>query len=403
MVRFLRGFFVVLAVAALTLSAGLVFAQAAPLPVPISIQPVAATPTGLQTMATFDARGIGGAANAGYYTRPVLVSNNTLGGLARGLMRRAVPVAAMIAAVEAMGWAIDELTGQVMDGPVVPQTAPPGTSYVVTRNKYFPDFGTAGAWTIAYFNQAFPSRAPWTYQGLTQCGTPSSSGSYTCKLKIQDGVGGSPGYETAVYYPNNNPGSTINFEPFNWPQPVTDPQLGQVVRDNPNLWNDALRNPDGSVNRNPDVMNEAERLRDALTNPDPATNPQPNPDAEWDTGYQGGQPQPNGQQAPQPWPAICEWAPNICSWLDWTQQEPIFEDEDDGLPLETVDPLEEMPEFNPGLGYGACPAPQEVNTFVGTISVPFDIFCQLAQTLAPLVLAAAWLTGAMIIVGLRRG
>lgn len=386
MVRFFRRLVVVLAVAALTGAAGYAFAQAAPLPVPVNIQPVGPAPGGgLSTVATFDARGVGGAANAGYYSRPVLVSRNTLGGLANGLLRRAAPVAAMVALVEAAGWVIDELTGQVLSGPPVPTTVPPGGQY----------------WMNTFNNNTYPSAyaaaAAYSPNGVSihSCGTENASGVQSCQATVDHPTWGKP--YTVTFGVNGI--RNLGTEPFPLshpgPQPAPVPQsdLGQLVEQNPNVWNQALRNPDGSVNRNPDVMAEAQALANELA----AANPSPDPTAEWDSGYQGGEPQP-GQE---PWPAICEWAPNLCAWLDWTKQEPIWEDGEDEVPV--VDPVEDMPDFSPNLGAGSCPAPQQVETAYGAIIISYDLFCELALILNPLVLAAAFLSGAMIIVGVRRG
>lgn len=392
MVRIVRRVVVVLAVAALIGAAGLAFAQA--LPVPVNIQPVGPAPGGLSTMVTFDARGVGGASNAGYYTRPVLVSNNTLGGLARGLLRRSVPVLAMTALIEAAGWAIDELTGQVII-PGSDGNAPPAGSAVWCTSSWGSNYGGK---MCGPSPQSFIGMSPG-WPGGTSIVTgyaPQTSTVGTLQAAVNGQPVGGMTVQVVAYQPSVH--SWINATPD---QPVPDADVGALVRNNPHVWNDALRNADGSVNRNPDVMAEAQRLADALLNPDPVTNPAPDPVGEWDSGYQGGEPQP--RVSPEPWPALCEWASVICEWLDWTQQEPVWGEDEDGLPLPVHDPLDNMPSFSPGLGAGSCPAPQEVNTVVGTISIPFDIFCGLASALYPLVLAAAYLTGAFIIVGVRRG
>lgn len=396
MVRIPRRLVVFLAALALTLCAGSVFAQA--LPVPINIQPTGPASGGLSTVATFDARGLGGAANAGYYSRPVLVSNNTLGGLARGLLRRSLPVAGMLAAIEAAGWAIDQLTGQVMDRPPPKTSVPPGDYYYTDgyQNLKHPSAAAAASWTAQYLTGG--SYRYEVVNSLTQCGTPKPSGVTNCKAELKRIRVSAPDQTAQVFVSIDVVENlTVNpipiTAPVTQPNPVPDSQLGQAVVDNPNLWNEALRNPDGSVNRNPDVMAEAAELASELAANDPAADPT----EQWDTGQQGGPPQP-GQE---PWPAICEWAPNLCAWLDWTKQEPIWEDGEDEIPV--VDPVEEMPEFSPNLGSGSCPAPQQVETAYGAITIRYDLFCELALILNPLVLAAAFLSGAMIIVGVRRG
>lgn len=393
MVRFVRCLLVVLG---LTLALGVPFVWANAVPVPISIGAHSSVPTGLQSTVTFDARGVGGAANAGYYTRPVLVSNNTLGGLAKGMVRRAAPVAAMTAAITAAGWAIDELTKQVMDGPKpeIPGPVPPGGVYYSYHSQYYSSAAAAEA----------AVKARMDYPGAPHTSHRYTGGDFAnLKAVCQHHEAWSSGQHLSYEYFAEHVNETPFPAPYPWadaipqPQPVPDAALGELVKDNPALWDQALRNPDGSVNRNPDVMAAAQALAAELAN---EAGPQPDPTAEWDTGQQGGDPQPGATA--QEWPGFCAWASKVCEWIDWTQQEPIYADEDE-YQLPIIDPLENAPTWQSGLGNGVCPTPRVVETFVGTISVPFDIFCQLAELLRGLVIAAAYLTAAYILLGVRRG
>lgn len=367
----LRHAFHFLAAAAVTLAAGVVFAQA--LPVPVNIQPVGPAPGGLSTMVTFDARGVGGASNAGYYTRPVLVSNNTLGGLARGLLRRSLPVAAMAALIEAAGWAIDELTGQVMDSPLDAPEYPNGYFCAIPN-------GTEKV--------CGPTREALI--GLCCFG----NGHYIVSIKPNGNGELENGGSAAIsFFPVELPPDPFQHVNYN-PQPVPDSQLGQLVRDNPSIWNQALRNADGSVNRNPDVMAEAQRLADALTNPDPITNPAPDPAEEWDSGYQGGD-----SQNSLDFPTFCDWASVVCSFIDWVKG-------DDDLGSDVELPVTEIPvtpsTWTSGLSGGACPANRSLNLSVWSGSVSFQPVCDLAGFIRPLVILSALLIGAFIIAGANK-
>lgn len=387
MVRSLRLLLVVLG---LTLAVGIPLAWANAVPVAINISPVGPTPAGLQSVVTFDARGAPAAANAGYYSRPVLISNNTLGGLAKGLARRAIPVAAFSAAVAAAGWAIDELTKQVQTPGQGEPTIPTGGSY--WSNGMSGNFFSTPQGAAKDAEQFVPpSYAPLSLGSLQT--TPTGVQYYGL---CSGAVGGCVQGWIAVTLYQNIPAPVPNagYAPA---QAVPDADLANMVKNTPALWNDALRNPDGSVNRNPDVQAAAQALANELAN---QTGPQPDPTENWDDGNQGGEPQP-GTTA-QEWPGFCSWATTVCDWIDWTQQEPVYGDEDE-YELPIIDPLENAPTWQSGLGSGVCPSPRVVDTFVGTISIPFDIFCQLAEMLRGLVIAAAYLSAAYILLGVRRG
>jgi hypothetical protein len=56
-----------------------------------------------------------------------------------------------------------------------------------------------------------------------------------------------------------------------------------------------------------------------------------------------------------------------------------------------------------GASNGSCPAPQVLNlALVGTIEVPWDLFCQFAEGIRPIVLGIAYLTAAFTFFGIGR-
>lgn len=395
--RSVRNFVYLLALAGgLTFAVGAVFAQALPSVVPVNIAPAGAVPGGLQTMSTYQATGAG-AAN-GYYTRPVLVSNSTLGGLARGLLRRSLPVAGMLAAIEAAGWAIDQLTGQVMDRPPPKTSVPPGDYYYTDgyQNLKHPSAAAAASWTAQYLTGG--SYRYEVVNSLTQCGTPKPSGVTNCKAELKRIRISAPDQTAQVWVSIDVVENlTVNpipiTAPVTQPSPVPDSQLGELVRDNPQLHNDALRNPDGSVNRNPDVMAGAQALANELANQDPAADPT----AEWDTGYQGGDPQPSAGSSDLP--AFCTWAAKVCQLADWLM------DDDDEEPAPVELPIIEPDTavtWESGLGAGSCPPDIVVGDVMGAELVfPLSGFCLAAEIIKPLVLAAAAFLALLIIGGYR--
>lgn len=387
-----------LAAVALTLLAGFVFAQnpGGAVPVPISIGAHSSVPTGLQSTVTFDARGVGGAANAGYYSKPVLVSNNTLGGLAKGLARRAAPVAAMTAAIAAAGWVIDELTGQVLDGPV-PEAAgpvPPGGVYYVWGNKYYSSASAAFADIKALMDYPGAPHTSHRYSEIDFQADADTRVLYVCHhaetWSASQHLNYSSFYEkrNATAFPQAYPWA----DPVVQPQPVPDAALGQLVKDNPALWNQALHNADGSVNRNPDVMAAANALAAELA----ANAPAPDPTAEWDTGNQGGNPSPSGMAAE--WPTFCAWATKVCELADW-MREPPDPDQDRDLPRED---LPSPVAWNSSLGQGSCPAPHPLNLNMGQQFYDWAPWCDLASRIKPLVIASASFAALLILAGVSR-
>jgi hypothetical protein len=377
----LRHLVLLLVAAALTLAPGAVFAGA--LPVPVNISPVSASPSGLQSVVTFDARGVGGAANAGYYSRPVLISNNTLGGLANGLARRAVPVAAFTAAVAAGGWVIDELTKQVQT-PGSPQEIIPSGSlalYWGVTQGYYATSSTLHPAVLSYHNETRP-QYPATHIEAYQDG-----GFWRMKARPWDSS--YVASFVSINQPTPDAGTGVD------PVPLTVPELADLIKNNPQLWNDSLRNPDGSVNRNPDVQAAAEELAQQLN--DPNASPQPDPTAEWDTGQQGGDPQ-NSPTALE-FPNFCEWASVVCSFIDWVKGT-------DDLGPDAELPVTEIPvtpsTWTSGLGGGACPANKSLSLSVWSGSVSFQPVCDLAAYIRPLVILSALLIGAFIISGANK-
>lgn len=383
MVRSFRNLVLVLAAAGLTLCAGAVFAQAAPSVVPVNIAPVGPAPGGLQTMATYQATGAG-AAN-GYYTRPVLVSNSTLGGLARGLLRRSVPVAAAIAAVEAAGWAIDELTRQVY---AVPPTQPGMTElgmpvWSTSSVAGCPCYVNSSAEALALVQSKDPTGG-WTgvrgFDGSANAWVDNTYG-YPAMFTLI------AAYATQQYQRDASAVPTPGVEP-------TPQQWGDLVANNPALAQEALRNPDGSVNRNPDVMAGADALAQELA----AANPLPDPTAEWDTGQQGGQPQPQGQTSLE-FPNFCAWASKVCELADWLRDDQTEFDQDNEVPEISPDL---SVSWNSGLSGGSCPAPMVVDAMGTDVEFSYQPLCDAASYIRPIVLAGAALLCVFIIGGFRR-
>ncbi|PRH83165.1 hypothetical protein C6N40_03095 [Arenimonas caeni] len=144
-------------------------------------------------------------------------------------------------------------------------------------------------------------------------------------------------------------------------------------------------------------MQEADRLRDALTNPDPNTNPAPDPTAEWDTGYQGGEPQ--GSPTALDFPNFCSWASVVCELADWLRLDTEGDDPDPEVPV--IEPDTSV-SWSSGFSGGSCPAPVSVEVMGADVDFSYQPLCDLAVYIKPIVLAAAALMAVLIIGGFRR-
>ena len=95
-------------------------------------------------------------------------------------------------------------------------------------------------------------------------------------------------------------------------------------------------------------------------------------------------------------PAPCDWFPELCTWLTWTQDETGFPD-NPTVPVEA--PTEQT--WDSGLGAGQCPAPTEIVLAGTAVSISWDVACDGAVMLSWLVLASASIAAAFILLGVR--
>ena len=117
--------------------------------------------------------------------------------------------------------------------------------------------------------------------------------------------------------------------------------------------------------------------------------PKPNPDAEPGTNP-ADKPKPEEQQS------LCEKHPDIvaCAKLGEPGQATPVPDETKTL---TIDP-----ENGFGPSDASCPPPRTVDVAGLTLSMPFDLLCDFATGLKPVIVGLAWLTAAFTFMGIGR-
>lgn len=101
-------------------------------------------------------------------------------------------------------------------------------------------------------------------------------------------------------------------------------------------------------------------------------------------------------------PAFCSWASVICDWIGWTQ-EPIDDDVDLSSILIDIDDFERSKDIS--FGAKSCPAdiPLEIDFIDKTVMLSFRWFCELAEIIYFMVMAAAYVSAAYITLGVVRG
>ena len=117
--------------------------------------------------------------------------------------------------------------------------------------------------------------------------------------------------------------------------------------------------------------------------------PKPNPDAEPGTD-------PTDKPKPEEQQSLCEKHPDIvaCAKLGEPGEVTPVPDETKTL---TIDP-----ENGFGPSDASCPPPRTVEVAGLTLSMPFDLLCDFATGLKPVIVGLAWLTAAFTFMGIGR-
>ena len=101
------------------------------------------------------------------------------------------------------------------------------------------------------------------------------------------------------------------------------------------------------------------------------------------------------------WPGFCDWAVKVCDWLDWTQEDPGFEDPDLPLPIDEDYYQEKRISF----GSKACPPDHQINLapfLPNAVAVSFQPLCDFAGLIYYMVMAASYIIAAYITIGVAR-
>ena len=329
--------------------------------------------------------GASGGSATSFITKTGALSSSTVGSLARKAIRGGVYGAAIGLAVEQIvngaGWAIDELQSQVTT---------PGTP---------PDpLNSSGVWCM--------DKSGWggQYSGTRCANTPlaaaydSPTGDGAVPTSIHTGSSSDTtkniiyqpqGYLMPVLFLAIPPFDAVNGNPSVDASPISDEDLGDKIKESPELVNDLLTDPrTGAVIVTPEMQQQMQDILDELDSrggdpSDPATPSDLDDDQAQDT-------------TESEWPTFCSWASVVCRFIDW-YKEPPPEDGDPEIPHE-----EETSSSGwvSGLSDGSCPAPYQLSfTNYGAVSYDWQPWCDFAVRIKPFTIASCSLAAIFILTG----
>lgn len=331
---------------------------------------------------------------------------------------------AVIAAVEAAGWAIDELSGQITKPTKVYEDGYiPGKSWGSCSSSTIYASTLNEACKINWHNHTGgtdpdrPVRGVMTSETGASCQRQSTFGSSWAgfsNICLKDDPNSVIPDPTIEWLPISDADETdiidkalgraserqlkplfadpysnpYNWEPFwdavrDWMRDVADRDPNDNVTYDPvnNRW--VIGSPAGG----PDVNIEVKPVPDPTA---PDFDPTENP---------GSSTSEDGQFE---LPAFCDWATVVCEWLEWTKEEPE-EMEPDELPVDELTVDDFRRDYSSGLGSGSCPAPVSFTLQGQTAQFSYEDACWAAESLfKPVLLTIAGIMAAFIIVGASR-
>lgn len=319
-----------------------------------------------------------------YQARSAALSSRTVGSLARKALRGGVYGVALGLAVEGLidgaGWAINELKDQVSE-PATGTTMPSGTRmWCSTTNNV----------TRCTTTQGGAVEVCSSVRG-EECRFGSVETGDSWRIRWGGTTGGSMIFSPRI----------VSAPQFDWgsgtssPRVVPDEELGDLVREQPELLNDLLIDPrTGYPMPTPELQKQIDDLKKEVEDREgiPNSDPSPAPDLEDDTAA----------DSESQWPTFCGWATKVCEFIDWFKKPT---DKDVDLPEQEIDI--DTKGWSSGIGGGSCPGPSEFSVTVvgqnGTAAYEWQPVCDFATKMRPFLIFVCSLVSVLIIAGLRGG
>lgn len=338
-----------------------------------------------------------------HHNVPVPYGSSSIGAAAKKVIGRGLPYVGWAMTlrdiVNGAGWVIDEL-GRQVQVPAQPSQPLGDVVYCVPRSIAGVDLSG-----LACVNS--PEEMPqavdrlWNSYGFGYRSGPTASGSgYLVGIKrLSSGSSyGSVQFGRRIKPSSGWSESDHNYSAGTDAVPVSDFDLGQALRDHPQVVNAVLIDPEtGAPLRTSELVAALNDLRKALE----AANGLPaGEDITADPTWSDPE---TVTPHESPWPGFCDWATTVCEFIDWVKAP-------DDAPDRPEVPWDETPpepvQWSSGLGGGECPAPHQVTvSIMGYSASPtfeYTPLCTAATYLRPVLIAVATIVAAFIVAGLRQ-
>lgn len=357
-------------------------------PIPQTIRWTNATPTGVNTTASAIWRN-GGVTS--HHSFPVAIGASTLGKAFKGTAKRVLPGVGWYmtakSIIEGAGYLIDELQQQV----VSPGTRDDlGQGAACANDSYREVCASVASDLLPHFTTVFADRIAdgrVTHFVIRNFGDPQD---YVCGV-----VGGGCNVLSPVVYrqrPSNGWGDTPNVNPGTDPVTLTDYDVGQLLKQSPQVVNAILIDPEtGAPLRTAELLEELNALRRSLEAANGIETPGTDlvPSEDWEN-----------ENTPHDTdrPPFCSWANVVCEFIEWARRDSPDPD-DVEIPYE--ERTLEWQERDSGLGGGSCPAPIVASVFGTTVEFGYEGICGFMEYMKPVAIACAWISAAFIVVNAR--
>lgn len=322
-----------------------------------------------------------------YQSRSAALSSKSLGSLARKGLRGGVYGVALGIAIDGVidgaGWAIGELQDQVLDGPVVqPDTAPAGTEMVCLSGQ--------GKACVPASTPLALCPAIRRQQNTEVCKDARRSGYFVYYTVT---AGGGTFAAVINIFATDYPIDGTGYQP----NPVSDEQLGDAIKQHPELVNELLTDPrTGYPMMTPELQKQIDDIKREVEQREglPESDPTPAPDLDDDTAT-------NNESS---WPTFCGWASAVCEFFKWVKTDDT-DTEKPETPWEEEDPAQVTQSWSSGLGGGSCPSPVSFTVSLGgqsaTPEFSFSPICQFGTMMRPVIIALATIIAGFIVAGVR--
>lgn len=328
-----------------------------------------------------------------YHRVPVApYSPSTVAGLAKNILKKGPQAAAAYytakGIIDAAGWAIDELSGQVQTPGTEPQ--PLGqVAYCTQMPSGQYRCADQPGLLLRSVEQTLSTYT--TYRLPCVVGTVNSSGAFYGCTRISDsavvyGWGDSRFTRPGNGWPSNYSGESTPATN------IPDGDIAAAFEGNPEAMSAIAHDPsNGAPYMTPELAEAMNNLMNELAAEHGGT----------PTVHVAGQAyEEQSPSASSEWPRFCHWAAVVCEFFDWVKEDTTEEME---LPMQDVEIQTDS--WSSGIGGGTCPAPLGVSwTFMGqnaSFEFEWQPMCDGATTLRPFLIAVSMCVAAFIIAGLR--